>query len=263
MLLPQPQACHRSKGEAPTKPTPRTAAGARRDSGPTTHRGWSTPLLKAALPSSVPAFSGWDRLSPVTSLTDLPTRLHGQPANTGGEDRQRGSLTGSGGLRRTTPTLKPLREVATQLPRSRAVQELPSFLQFGEGGTQAARRQQELGVSKQEGEKGFFPRSIKIYEAKKNPDVSQLWLTGFFSGFTFQEQKLLSELCTRKVEEGNSFELAACTSATADTEERLGLGRRACSKSLQPQDHEYKGRLLQNAAAQKLDPECSATSLAA
>lgn len=75
---------------------------------------------------------------------------------------------------------------------------------------QAARRQQELGVSKQEGEKGFFSRMIRICETRKNPNTGQVWLTGYFSGFLFQQWMLFSELCTGKVEEGNSFKLAAC-----------------------------------------------------
>lgn len=73
---------------------------------------------------------------------------------------------------------------------------------------------------------------------------------------------LLTELCTAKVE-GNSFELVICMSAPAETDARFGLGKRAYRKSLWHQEHqEYKAGLLQNAAAQKLDLKCLATSLA-
>lgn len=73
MLLPQLQTCHQSKGDAPgtfspTKSTPRTTDGAQCDAGLTSTWSWLIPLLKAALPSSMPAFWGWDRLNLVTSL---------------------------------------------------------------------------------------------------------------------------------------------------------------------------------------------------
>lgn len=64
--------------------------------------------------------------------------------------------------------------------------ELPSFLQFGEGGAQAAGRQQELGVSKQEGEKGvFFLGALGSMKQRK----TLMWVN---SGWPVSFQDLLS-----------------------------------------------------------------------
>lgn len=46
--------------------------------------------------------------------------------------------------------------------------EFSNFLRFGEGSTQAARRQQELGVSRQEGKTGvFLPGSLRFMKQEK------------------------------------------------------------------------------------------------
>ena len=95
----------------------------------------------------------------------------------------------------------------------------------------------------------------KKNETTKNRGASQAWLTVFI----FRSYLLAVDAaqCTGKLE-GNRFEPAACTSAPADTDARLGLGRRACSKSTSVKEESCK-MLLPRSWIEK----CSATSLAA